>query len=161
MIILSRVSVTKTRVWIGESVYWMFTSRSYNYFLDSQDYCNFSICNVSRTLNLLILPLELGNSSEINSHSRILSYPYGTAHSQKTQFHCCLEQNAQITSHVINISPAHWLAACCPATSYKHLCYCCVLVLRGVSLPSNALPYHSSYRHFIKQYYLILFYTYI
>jgi hypothetical protein len=28
--ILSRVSVTKTRVWIGESVYWIFTSRNYN-----------------------------------------------------------------------------------------------------------------------------------
>jgi hypothetical protein len=27
--ILSRVSVTKTRVWIGESVYWIFTS-NYN-----------------------------------------------------------------------------------------------------------------------------------
>jgi hypothetical protein len=28
--ILSRVWVTKTRVWIGESVYWIFTSRNYN-----------------------------------------------------------------------------------------------------------------------------------
>jgi hypothetical protein len=27
---LSRVSVTKTRVWNGESVYWIFTSRNYN-----------------------------------------------------------------------------------------------------------------------------------
>jgi hypothetical protein len=27
--ILSRVGVTKTRVWIGESVYWIFTSRNY------------------------------------------------------------------------------------------------------------------------------------
>jgi hypothetical protein len=29
-LILSRVSVTKARVWIGESVYWIFTSRNYN-----------------------------------------------------------------------------------------------------------------------------------
>jgi hypothetical protein len=28
--VLSRISVIKTRVWIGESVYWNFTSRNYN-----------------------------------------------------------------------------------------------------------------------------------
>jgi hypothetical protein len=28
--VLSRVSVIKTRFWIGESVYWFFTSRNYN-----------------------------------------------------------------------------------------------------------------------------------
>jgi hypothetical protein len=28
--ILSPVSVTKARVWIDESVYWIFTSRNYN-----------------------------------------------------------------------------------------------------------------------------------
>jgi hypothetical protein len=28
--VLSRVSVTKTLVWIGESVYWIVTSRNYN-----------------------------------------------------------------------------------------------------------------------------------
>jgi hypothetical protein len=28
--LLSRVSVTKTRVWIAESVYWIFARRNYN-----------------------------------------------------------------------------------------------------------------------------------
>jgi hypothetical protein len=27
---LSRFSVTKTRVWIGESQYWIYTTRNYN-----------------------------------------------------------------------------------------------------------------------------------
>jgi hypothetical protein len=54
-IILSRVSVTKTRVWIGESVYWIFTSRNYNQLLHSRGYCNCSTRNV--TLSLLILLL--------------------------------------------------------------------------------------------------------
>jgi hypothetical protein len=29
LIVLSRVTVTKARVWIGESVYWIFTSCNY------------------------------------------------------------------------------------------------------------------------------------
>jgi hypothetical protein len=47
LLVLSRVSVAKTRVWIGESVYWIFPSRNYNNFLHSQDYYNYSACNVT------------------------------------------------------------------------------------------------------------------
>jgi hypothetical protein len=72
------------------------------------------------------VPLELRNSSEVNSHSRILPYPLGTDHAQKTQFYCCVAQTTQKRNHVIIISPAHWLADCCLATSYKHSSYCCV-----------------------------------
>jgi hypothetical protein len=44
------------------------------------------------------VPLELRNSSEVNSHSRILSYPLGTDHEQKTQpLYCCMEQTTQKT----------------------------------------------------------------
>jgi hypothetical protein len=70
--------------------------------------------------------LELRNSSEVNSHSRILSYPLGTDHAQKTQFYCCVAQTTQETSHVRTISPVHWLADSCLATRYKHASYCCL-----------------------------------
>jgi hypothetical protein len=64
------------------------------------------------------VPSELRNSSEVNSHSRILSYPLGTDHAQKTQpLYCCMAQNTQKTSHVITISPVHLFADCCLATS--------------------------------------------
>jgi hypothetical protein len=33
IIILSRITVTKTRVWIGESVYWIFTTDNCNTFM--------------------------------------------------------------------------------------------------------------------------------
>jgi hypothetical protein len=72
------------------------------------------------------LPLELRNSSEVNSHACILSYPLGTDHAQKTQFYCCVAQTTQRTSRVITISPVHWLADCSLATSYKHSSYCFV-----------------------------------
>jgi hypothetical protein len=72
------------------------------------------------------VPLELRNSSEVNSHSRIPSHPLGTDHAQKTQFCCCLAQTAQKTSHVINISPVHWCSDYCLATGYKHSFYCCL-----------------------------------
>jgi hypothetical protein len=74
------------------------------------------------------VPLELRNSSEVNSHSRILSYSLGTDHAQKTQFYCCIAQTTQKTSHVIAISPVHRRADCSLATSYKHSSYCCVRV---------------------------------
>jgi hypothetical protein len=77
-------------------------------------------------------PSELRNSSEVNSYSRILSYPLGTDHAQKTQFYCCVGQTTQKTSHVIVIPPVHWCVDCCLATSYKHLSYCCVCVSRAV-----------------------------
>jgi hypothetical protein len=41
------------------------------------------------------VPLELRNSCEANSHSRILSYPLGTDQAQKTQFYCCVAQTTQ------------------------------------------------------------------
>jgi hypothetical protein len=78
------------------------------------------------------LPLELRISSEVNSLSRIISYPFGTDHAQKTQFYCCVTQTTQKTSHLIAISPVHWRADCCLATSYKHSSYWCVRVSRGV-----------------------------
>jgi hypothetical protein len=118
----SRVSKTKTRDWIGESVYWIFTSRTYNQFLHSHDYCNYSTCNVSSNSSSghTAVPLELRNSSEVNSHSRTLSYLLGTDHAQKTHIHCCMVQTTLKTSYVIANSPVHWRADCCLVTSYKH-----------------------------------------
>jgi hypothetical protein len=76
-------------------------------------------------------PLELRNSSEVNPHSRILSYPLRTGHAQKTQFYCCLAETTQ-KSQLITISPVHWRADCCLATIYNHSSYCCMRVLRGI-----------------------------
>jgi hypothetical protein len=78
------------------------------------------------------VPFELRNSSEVNSHSCILSYPLGTDHACKTQFYCCIAQTTQKTSHVIAVSPVHWLADYCLATSYKYSSYCCAHLSRGV-----------------------------
>jgi hypothetical protein len=72
--------------------------------------------------------LEFRSSSEVNSHSRIHSYPLGMNHAQKTQFYCCIEQTAQKASYVIAISPVHWRADHCLATNYKYSPYCCVCV---------------------------------
>jgi hypothetical protein len=78
------------------------------------------------------LPLEFRNSSEINSHSRILSYPLGTDQAQKTQpLYCYMAQTTQKTTHAIAISSVHWRADCCLTTSYKHLSYYCVRVTWG------------------------------
>jgi hypothetical protein len=42
------------------------------------------------------VPLELRNSSEVNSHSRFFSHPLGTDHAQKTQpICCCMAQTTQ------------------------------------------------------------------
>jgi hypothetical protein len=72
-------------------------------------------------------PLELRNSSEVNFHSCILSYPLGTDHAQKTQpLYCSVAQTTHQISRVITISPVHWRADCCLATSYKRSSYCCV-----------------------------------
>jgi hypothetical protein len=50
------------------------------------------------------VPLELRNSSEVNSHSRIFSYPLGTDHAQKTQsLYCCMVETTLKTSHVLSI----------------------------------------------------------
>jgi hypothetical protein len=115
---LSRVSVIKTRIWIWESVYLIFTSRNYNYFYTLKitmtiahvtshtKYSNYSSGHSA-------VSLELRNSSEFNSHFCILTHPLGTDHTQKT-------------SHVKIISPVHWRTDCCLSTSYKHSSYCCV-----------------------------------
>jgi hypothetical protein len=95
------------------------------------------------TVSLLILllatlPLELRNSSEINSHSRILSYSLGTDHAQKTQFYCCVEQTTQKTRVTCQTASSlvryqHWTWR---GRHRKHsLVYCCVLdrVYRAVA----------------------------
>jgi hypothetical protein len=78
------------------------------------------------------VPLELRNSSEVYSHSRILSYPLGTDHSQKTQFHCCVAQTTQKSSHMMTISPIRWrvVVAKQRAINIRHIiacAYCAVL----------------------------------
>jgi hypothetical protein len=88
----------------------------------------------------IAVPLELRNSSEVNSHSRILSYPLGTDHAQKTQFYCCVAQKKR--SHVIAISPVHWRADCCLATAYKHSSYYCLRVAGCLSSRCLVLRWH-------------------
>jgi hypothetical protein len=77
------------------------------------------------------VPLELRNSSEVNSLYHILSYPLGTDHARKTQFYCCVPQTIQKTSNVITTSPVHWCLLL-PSNELKHSSYCCVIVSRGV-----------------------------
>jgi hypothetical protein len=87
--------------------------------------------------------LELRNLSEVNSHSNIFSYPLGTDHAQKTQFYCCVAQTTQKTCYVITISPVHWRADCCLATSYK---YCVTLSEVFIApLSVNTLTCHRIY----------------
>jgi hypothetical protein len=89
-----------------------------------------------------VVPLELRNSSEVNSHSRIL-YPLGTDHAQKTQpLYCCIGQNTLKKSHVIAISPVHWRADCCLSMRYKHTSYCCVTLSKVFITP---LPRYTRY----------------
>jgi hypothetical protein len=78
------------------------------------------------------LALELRNSSEVNSHSCILSYPLDTDEAQKTQIYCCATQTKQKRSDVITVSPVHWCADCFLGTSYKHSSYCCVTLSEKV-----------------------------
>jgi hypothetical protein len=110
LIILSRVSVTKARIWIGESVYWIFTTISFQTLkitlatahVTSHPKSSNSSCGHTA------VPLELRNSSEVNSHSHILSYPLDTDYAQKTQpLYCCVAQTMQEKSHVITIVPVH------------------------------------------------------
>jgi hypothetical protein len=100
------------------------------------------------------VPIELQNSNEVNSHSRILSYPLGTDHAQKTQFYCCVAQTILKTSHV----PVHWFADCCLATSYKHSSYCWVTLSEKVliaPLPSYVRYNITSGRLFVLQPFVI------
>jgi hypothetical protein len=89
----------------------------------------------------IAVPLNLRNSSEINSHSRILSYHLGTDHTQKTQFYCGVAQITQKISNVIIISPVHWRTDCCLATWCKYSSYYCVTLSEVfiAPLPGNAL----------------------
>jgi hypothetical protein len=89
------------------------------------------------------VPLELRNSSEVNSHSRILSYPLGTDHAHKTQhLYCCVAQTAQKTSHVIIISPVHWRADSSLAANYKLSSYCCVTLSEKVFIAPLPIRYN-------------------
>jgi hypothetical protein len=133
MNILSRVSLTKTRVWIGESVYWMFTSRDYTRFLHSQDYCNHSTCDVTHWVFWFFFwphCCSLGTSelkwSQFPFPYSLVSFRHGPRTENTDPPYCCASQTTHKTSHVITISPVHWLADCCLATSYKHSSYCCV-----------------------------------
>jgi hypothetical protein len=92
-------------------------------------------------------PLDPRNSSEVNSRSRILSYPLGTDHAQKKQFYFCVAQTTQKTSPVTTISPVHWLTDCGLATSYKHSSYCYVTIRVTVfiaPLPCNEFTCHNT-----------------
>jgi hypothetical protein len=62
--------------------------------------------------------------------SGLVLYSRGTDNAENTVL--LLRSADHITSHVIAISPVHWHADCCLATSYKHSSYCCVRVSRGV-----------------------------
>jgi hypothetical protein len=55
----------------------------------------------------------------------VILAPHGQ---HRKQSYCCLAQTTQRTSHVIAISPVHWLPDCCLATGYKHSSRCCVPV---------------------------------
>jgi hypothetical protein len=49
---------------------------------------------------------------------------------------------------VITISPVHWLADCCLATSYKHSSYCCVTLSEKVFIAP--FPSYTRYNIIIK-----------
>jgi hypothetical protein len=112
------------------------------------------------------VPLELRNSSEVNSQPRVLSYPLGTDHAQNTQFYCCVAQTTQKTSHMktTSISPVHWLADCCLSTRHKHSFYCCETLSEKVfiaPLPGstryNKLSFYSTVLfHKVRPHYKIL-----
>jgi hypothetical protein len=97
------------------------------------------------------VPFELRNSSEVNSHSRILSYPLGTDHTQKTRpLCCCMAQTTLKTSHMIGISPVHWRAGGSLATNYKYSSYYCVILSEKIFIvPSyehyNIIPRMKGY----------------
>jgi hypothetical protein len=102
----------------------------------------------SNSSGLTVLPLERRNSSEVNSHSRILSYPLATDHAQKTQFYCCVLQTTQKTSHVITILPVHWRTDYCLAMSYKHLSYSCVTLSKVFIMPLPSYTRYNTYERY-------------
>jgi hypothetical protein len=76
------------------------------------------------------VPLELRKASEVNSQSRILSYPLGTNHTENTVLLSLSADHTENESRDNYITSS--LARCCLATSYKHSSYCCVRVSWGV-----------------------------
>jgi hypothetical protein len=85
--ILSRVSVTKTQVWIGESAGSLLIVTTISSYTLKITVTIAQVTSHSMSFNSsghTALTLELRNSSEFNSSSRILSYPLGTDHAQKT-----------------------------------------------------------------------------
>jgi hypothetical protein len=78
----------------------------------------------------MAVPLELRNWNKVNSHSRILLYPLGTDHEQKTQPLCCCvaqtTQKARVTCQTASllVRYQHWTWR---GRHRKHsLIYCCV-----------------------------------
>jgi hypothetical protein len=55
-----------------------------------------------------------------------------TTHRKHSRSIICVAQTTQKTSDAITISPVHWLADCCLATSYKHSSYFCVTLSEKV-----------------------------
>jgi hypothetical protein len=59
------------------------------------------------------------------------------------------------TSHVIAISPVHWRADCCLATSYRQSSYCCVRV--SLSSRCLAIRWHATISYLSKvNFYVII-----
>jgi hypothetical protein len=78
LFILSRVSVTETRVWIGELVYWIFTSRNYSSYTLKIIITTACVTSHTKSSNSssghTVFPLELRNSSEVNSKVKSKSH---------------------------------------------------------------------------------------
>jgi hypothetical protein len=94
------------------------------------------------------VPLVLWNSSEVNSHSNILSYPLSTDHTQKTHpLCCCVAQTTLKTSHVLAILPVHWRANFCLTTSYEYSSYCCVTLSEIFIAPLPSCTCYNNYNN--------------
>jgi hypothetical protein len=108
-LIWSQASVTKMRVWIGESVYWIFTSRNYIKFLHSQAYWNIAHVMSHNTFSNPFLatpmfPWDFG--TQVNSIT-ILLFPHiiSVWTRDRKEFYCCAAQTTQRTNHVIAMFP--------------------------------------------------------
>jgi hypothetical protein len=131
--ILSRVSVTKTLVWIGESVYWIFTSRNYisSYTLK----VTVTITHIKSSNHTLSLHMTTSNPSSATNFPCLsptenrtvaptvfkrtpLHGPHGKHRLPflriRIYIFCCLALGMTRAtlkmSHVIAISPVHWRA---------------------------------------------------
>jgi hypothetical protein len=119
-------SATKTRVWIGESIYWILVVTTISSYTQKITVTIAHETTHAKPSNSSSdntgVPLELRNSTEVNSRSRILLYSLDTDHAQKTKFYRCEAQTTLITSHVLAISPAHWRTDCCIAIQVTIYC---------------------------------------